>query len=160
MDNSSCLHCNLPRHPPSQYHLLTLSGANIATSFCFIPSLQETFSPRTQAQQFVAVGKRFHAHINTILFPVYIVSSVVAIAFAPGTVRRNILLGGFIGILAQAPITRFWIAPIAVDIKEFSQKEGKDEDGEKLLDKWNKLSVYRMGFSVFGIGAMLAALII
>ena len=87
-------------------------------------------------------------------------SSVAAIAFAPGTARRNILLGGFIGMLAQAPITKFWIAPIAVDIKEFSHKEGKDEDGEKLLDKWNKLSVYRMGFSVFGIGAMLAALII
>jgi len=47
-----------------------------------------------------------------------------------------------------------------VDIKEFSQKEEKAEDGKKLIDKWNKLSVYRMGFSIFGIGAMLAALII
>jgi len=88
------------------------------------------------------------------------VSSVVAIAFAPGTARRNVLLGGFIGTLAQAPITKFWIAPIAVDIKEFSKKEEKDEEGEKLLDKWNKLNIYRMGFSVFGIGAMFAALII
>jgi hypothetical protein len=63
-------------------------------------------------------------------------------------------------MLAQAPITKIWIAPIAVDIKEFSQKEDKPEDGEKLIDRWNKFSVYRMGFSVFGIGAMLAALII
>lgn len=58
------------------------------------------------------------------------------------------------------PITKFWIAPIAVDIKEFSQKEEKAEDGEKLLDKWNKLSIYRLGFSVFGIGAMVAALLV
>ena len=94
------------------------------------------------------------------MFPVYIVSSVAAIAFAPGTVRRNILLAGFIGMLAQAPITTFWIAPIAVDIREFSQKEEKVEYKEKPLEKWNELSVYRMGFNVFGIATMLAALII
>ena len=94
------------------------------------------------------------------LFPVYVVSSVAAIVFAPGAVRRNILLGSFIGTIAQAPITKFWIAPIAVDIKEFSQKEEEAKDGENLLDKWNKLSIYRLGFSVFGIGAMVAALLV
>ena len=135
-------------------------GANIATSFCFIPALQESLSPRTQAQQFVGIGKRFHAYINKFLFPLYLTSSIAAISFAPGVLRRNLLFGGFMGMLAQGPITKYWIAPIAVEIKEFAQSEGKDERDEKLIEKWNRLSVYRMGFSVFGIGAIVAAIII
>ena len=63
-------------------------------------------------------------------------------------------------MLAQGPMTTHWIAPIAVDIKELAQNESKDEKGEKLIEKWNRWSIYRMGFSVFGIGTMLAALIV
>ena|SRR5438876_839165 len=137
-----------------------MAGANIATSFCFIPAIQESLSPRAQAQQFVGIGKRFHAYINKFVFPLYITSSIAAIIFAPSVLRRNLLIGGFIGTLAQGPITKYWIAPIAVDIKEFSQSEAKHPGDEKLLEKWNTLSTYRMGFSVIGIGAMLAALIV
>jgi hypothetical protein len=108
----------------------------------------------------VGIGKRFHAYINKFTFPFYLASSIAAISFAPGVLRRNLLFGGFIGMLAQVPITKYWIAPIAVDIKEFAQSEGKDENDEKLIEKWNKLSIYRMGFSIFGIGAMLAALVV
>jgi Domain of unknown function (DUF1772) len=137
-----------------------ISGANIATSFCSIPALQATLSPRTQAQQFVGIGKRFHACVYKFLFPFYLASSLAAVTFAPGALRRNILLGSVIGVLAQAPVTKLWIAPIAIDIKTFAESKEEDEKGEELLGKWNKLSIYRMGFSVVGIGAMLAALII
>ena|SRR5436190_23986650 len=137
-----------------------MAGANIATSFCFIPAIHESLSPRTQAQQFVGIGRRFHAYINKFVFPLYLTSSIAAIIFAPSFLRRNLLIGGFIGTLAQGPITKYWIAPVAVDIKEFSQSEAKDTEGEKLLEKWNTLSIYRMGFSVFGIGAMLVALMV
>jgi hypothetical protein len=40
-------------------------------------------------------------------------------------------------MLAQGPITKYWIAPIAVEIKEFAQSEGEDAKDEKLIKKWN-----------------------
>lgn len=63
-------------------------------------------------------------------------------------------------MLAQVPVTKYRIAPIAVDIKEFAQGDEKEENGGKLLEQWNTLSIYRMGISVVGIGTILAALII
>jgi len=94
------------------------------------------------------------------LFPLYLTSSIAAIAFAPSAARRTILLGGILGMLAQGPITKYGIAPIAVDIKEFAQGEEEEESGEKLLEKWNTLSIYRMGLSVVGIGTIIAALVV
>lgn len=103
---------------------------------------------------------RFHACVYNFLFPVYLASSLAAISFAPSAVRRNILIGSVIGILAQAPATKYWIAPTAIDIKALAESEEGDEKDEELLGKWNKLSIYRMGFNVIGIGAMLVALIV
>jgi len=92
--------------------------------------------------------------------PVYLVSSIVAISLAPTTVRRNILIAGVITTLAQVPITRLWIAPIAVDIKEYAEAENKDEKDGGLLAKWNRLSIYRMGLNVLGLATLVAGLLV
>ena len=106
------------------------------------------------------MGRRFHASINRVTFPLYLASSVGAIAFVPSELRRNILLGGVIATLAQVPITRLWIAPIAVNIKDRAESENEEGNEEELLDTWNRLSVYRMGLNVLGLGSLIAALIV
>jgi hypothetical protein len=47
-----------------------------------------------------------------------------------------------------------------LDIKAHAESESSNDNDAKLLEKWNKLNIYRMGFSVVGIGALLAALVI
>jgi len=136
-----------------------LTGANVATSFCFIPALQESLCPGEQVHQFVLIGKRFHGYINKFIFPLYLVSTAAAITFAPSTLRRNIILGGLLGTMGQYPVTKYIIAPIAVEMKKLDDTQ-KEDGGDELLSRWNQLSIYRLGFSFVGIGALVAAIIV
>ena len=61
--------------------------------------------------------------------------------------------------MGQYPVTKYIIAPIAVEMKKLDDTQ-KEDGGDELLSRWNQLSIYRLGFSFVGIGALVAAIIV